>query len=146
MVGMELEEILRSGKAEKKMREIISQQGGDPKIMPEDIDVGEHTHDVKSAHSGRVFWIDNNALVEVARAAWAPKDREASVILHKKLGDSVKKGEPLFSIYASKARKIDRAVDMLEEIRVYGVAEKGEMLIHRVKEVPLAKKAFILER
>lgn len=33
-------EILKSGKAEKKLREIIEAQGGDPNVKPEDISVG----------------------------------------------------------------------------------------------------------
>ena len=137
--------ILNSGKAEKKMREIISQQGGDPNVKPEDVGVGEYTFDVKSKNSG-TLWIDNNALVEVARAAGAPKDKEAGVILHKKLGERVRKGESLFTIYAAKSRKIERARKHLEEFRVCRVAEKGEMLIQMVKDIPISKKAFILER
>ena len=138
--------ILNSGKAEKKMREIISQQGGDPNVKPEDIVVGEYTFDVKSKNAGTLLWIDNNALVEVARAAGAPKDKEAGVILHKKLGERVRKGESLFTLYAAKSRKIERARKHLEEVRVCRVAEKGEMLIQMVKDIPISKKAFILER
>ena len=138
--------ILNSGKAEKKMREIISQQGGNPDVKPEDVAVGEYTFNMKSNNAGSVLWVDNNALVEIARAAGAPKDKEAGVILHKKLGERVRKGELLFTIYAAKSRKIERARKLLEEVRVYGVAEKGEMLIQRVKDIPISKKAFILER
>lgn len=145
--GVELAaEILRSGKAERKIREIIAQQGGNAKIMPEDIAIGEHVFIVKAENAGYLQWMDNNALVEVARATGAPKDREAGVILHKKVGERVKKGEPLFTIYSAKSRKIDRAMKLLEDVRVCGVAEKGEILIHRVKEIPVPKKAFILER
>ncbi|MBM3898231.1 MAG: AMP phosphorylase [Thaumarchaeota archaeon] len=139
-------EILKSGKAEKKMREIIAEQGGDAKIRPEDIEIGERTFDLRSNNSGNLQWVDNNALVEVARAAGAPKDKEAGIVLHKKLGDRVKKGESLFTIYSASSRKIERAKKVVEEIRVCGVAEKGEMLIHSVKEIPVPKKAFILER
>ena len=139
-------QILKSGKAEKKMREIISQQGGNPNVTPEDIEVGEYTFDVKSENAGNLLWIDNNGLVEVARAAGAPKDKEAGVLLHKKLGERVRKGESLFTIYSAKSRKMEMARKLLEEVRVCGVAEKGEMLIQRVREIPVPKKAFILER
>lgn len=138
-------EVLKSGRAEKKMREIIGCQGGDEKIQPEDIAVGEHIFNLVSENSGNIKWVDTIALVEVARAAGAPKDREAGVILHKKFGENVKKGGKLLTVYASKSRKLERAIEMLQETPVFSVGEKGEMLIHRVKEVP-PTKAFILER
>ncbi|MBI2126364.1 MAG: AMP phosphorylase [Thaumarchaeota archaeon] len=144
--GVELAaEVLKSGKAEKKMREIIDQQGGDGKIRPEDIAVGEHTFNLVSENSGSIRWIDTTALVEVARAAGAPKDREAGVILNKKFGENVKKSEKLLTVYSSKSRKLERTIEMLQAMPVFAVGEKGEMLIHRVKEVP-PTKAFILER
>lgn len=51
----------------------------------------------------------------------------------------------MLTVHASKSRKLERAVEMLQEMPVFSVGEKGEMLIHRVKEVP-PTKAFILER
>ncbi|MEM5879659.1 MAG: thymidine phosphorylase, partial [Candidatus Aenigmatarchaeota archaeon] len=45
-------EILKSGKAEKKMREIIAAQGGNEKITPEEIEVGENKIDITAEKSG----------------------------------------------------------------------------------------------
>ncbi len=140
------EEILRSGKAEKKMREIIYQQGGDSEIKPEEIKTGEYGLEINSEDSGIVLWIDNNALVEVARAAGAPKDKEAGILLHKKLNDPVKKGERLFTVYTNKQKKLQRVEKVLSEEKVFGVADRREMLVHKVKETGVTKKSFILER
>lgn len=139
-------ETLRSGKAEKKMREIIECQGGDSKIRPDDIAVGDEQFTVCSKKSGNLLWIDNTSIVEVARLAGAPSDMGAGVLLHKKIGDNVKKSEPLFTIYAERSAKLQRALEEFEKTEVIGVGDRIEMLIHEVKERPVTKKAFILER
>jgi AMP phosphorylase len=138
--------IINSGKAEEKMREIISEQGGNGKIKPEDITVGEHILDFHSKDSGYILWIDNHVLTEVARAAGSPKDKGAGVLLHKKLGDKIKRGEKLFTIYTEKTRKLRRVEKLLEEEKIMGIGERMEMLIGEIKEAPIHKKVFILER
>jgi len=139
-------EIYRSGKAEEKLREIIFEQGGNPEIMPEDIKIGEFGLDIYAENSGFVFWINNSAIVEVARAAGSPKDKGAGILLYKKIGDVVKKGEKLFTVYAEKARKLRRVEKALEEEKVMGVGKRMEMLIKEIKEIEKHKKTFILER
>lgn len=139
-------EILNSGKAEKKMREIIAAQGGCEKITPEEIQVGENKLDIIAERDGIVLWLNNAGINEVARAAGSPKDRGAGVLLYKKLNDKVSKGEKLLTIYAEKSRKLERAKEVFEENNVIGVGDRREMLIQEVKEVPLHKKTFILER
>lgn len=139
-------EVLRSGKAERKLREIIAEQGGDPDVKPEDIPIGEHSLDVKSSVGGVVQWIDNQKLVEVARTAGSPRDVGAGVLLHKKLGDKVGREEKLLTVYAENASKLQRVEKMLEEVRVLAVGEKMEMLLGEIKEAPVHEKVFILER
>lgn len=139
-------EALKSGKAEAKMREIISAQGGDGNIKPEEIEIGRHRMDICSESTGYVLWINNTGLAEVARAAGSPKDTGAGVRLYKKLGDHIKKGGPLFTIYSEKVRKLKRAEKIMEAERLMGIGKRMEMLIHEVKELPVHKKAFILER
>ena len=139
-------EILKSGKAEKKLREIIEAQGGDPNVKPEDIHIGDETFTVRSEKSGYLLWINNASLVEMARLAGAPKDKGAGIRLHKKIGDPVRKKDPLFTVYAERNIKLERAINRLEESYVLGVGERREMLIHEVKELPVPKKTFMLER
>jgi len=138
--------ILKSGKAEKKLREIMEAQGGDPEIEPEDIAVGNQTFTVRSEEAGYLLWINSASLVEIARRAGAPKDKGAGIYLYKKIGDKVKKNEPLFTIYAERNLKLQRALDELEKVHVLGVGKRMEMLIHEVKERPVTKKTFMLER
>ena len=138
--------ILKSGKAEKKMREIMGQQGGNPNIKPDDIEIGEHRIDLKCEVAGTLLWMDNNLLVSVARAAGAPKDKKAGILIHKKIGDKVKTGESIIEVFSEKATKHGLAEKVIQEARPFGIGDRMEMRIRDVKEIPVAKKAFILER
>ncbi|MDI6807085.1 MAG: hypothetical protein QMD14_04755, partial [Candidatus Aenigmarchaeota archaeon] len=137
---------LSSRKAEKKLREIIEAQGGNPKIKPEDIEVGRYKFDIFSKKKGLLLWVNNTSLTTIARAAGAPKDKGAGIKIYKKIGDTVKEGEKLLTIYAEKARKLKRAEEVLKEEQIVDVGKRMEMLIHEVREMPVHKKMFVLER
>jgi len=139
-------EVLKTGRAEEKLREIIGAQGGDPKIKPDDIPLGSEKITVYSRRKGIVLWIDNASIVEAARLAGAPKDKGAGVLLHKKIGDKVSEAESLATIFAERAGKLERAINIFEDFPAIGVGDRMNMLIHEVRERPVAKKAFILER
>ncbi|MDI6721224.1 MAG: AMP phosphorylase [Candidatus Aenigmarchaeota archaeon] len=126
-------EVIESGGAEEKMRQIIKAQGGDAGIMPDDIPYARYKYEVKSEYSGVVSAISNKSLVAVSNAAGTPKDKLAGIRLHKKIGDSVKKGEALFTIYAEKRDKLKKAAARAKEI--YNIIDHGrnEMLIEMVK-------------
>jgi AMP phosphorylase len=104
-------EILNSGKALEKMREIIQAQGGEI-IRADDVPVGDKTYTLKAAKEGAVESVYNRTIVKIARAAGAPKDKGAGVYLHKKRGEVVKEGDSLITIYAEKEWKLDNAIDI----------------------------------
>jgi AMP phosphorylase len=139
-------EALRSGKAERKMREIIAAQGGDPKISPEEIAVGDQNFSFRSDRSGHVLWINNSSVADLARFAGCPKDSRAGMLLHKKIGDIVHEGEPLFTIFAERSINLQRALDRLEGLTVMGVGDRMDMLIHEVAQRPVTKRSFALDR
>ncbi|MEM0148451.1 MAG: AMP phosphorylase [Candidatus Micrarchaeaceae archaeon] len=125
-------EILRSGKAEKKLREIIGEQGGDPNIKASSIHIGKYSHTFFSKISGRVFHMDNTALAYAVRVAGAPLDKEAAIILNKKLNDPVKKGEALFTLYARTAPLLKDAEAYIEHANPVLVSAGSSMLIERI--------------
>ncbi|PVX24258.1 MAG: AMP phosphorylase, partial [Candidatus Bathyarchaeum sp.] len=65
--------LLKSGKAEAKLREIIAEHGGDPNVKPEDIEIGKQVAEVYSDETGRIQWINNRSIAHIAREAGAPK-------------------------------------------------------------------------
>ncbi len=139
-------DILESGKAETKMREIIKAQGGNPLIKPEDIKIGKHTLLVRSEKTGQVLWIENRIIVEIGRAAGAPKDKGAGIMFNKKNGDFVKKGEVLFTVYAEKQYRLKRVKNILMNQPPMGVGSKTDMLIHKIEEIPIVERTFVIDR
>jgi AMP phosphorylase len=122
-------ELLEKGKALEKMRQIIEIQGGDPKVKAEDIQPGEHVHEVHAPISGYVVALDNKALISLARTAGAPHDNGAGLYLHAKKGTRVKKGDAIFTIYADKGWRLQKAIE--EGRRLMPVVVEG-MLLDRI--------------
>ncbi len=104
------EDILTSGKAHKKLMEIIEAQGGNPAVKSEEIEIGEKCEDILAPAGGYVVAFFNKRLVELARMAGAPADKLAGVIIHRKMGEMVKKGEPLITICSSSDWQLESAV------------------------------------
>ena len=145
----EAKKILKTGKAEKKLREIIAAQGGDPEIKPEDIEIGPKIAEIQSNETGSIQWINNRTIAQIARVAGAPKTKGAGVLLKKKMGDKVNKGDILFQIYSKNRQKLNSAVLLAKNINPIGITGKfGEkMLVDRIPSKKIYyEKPFILER
>ncbi|MDH3501385.1 MAG: AMP phosphorylase [Nitrosopumilus sp.] len=138
--------ILESGKAEKKMRDIIKTQGGNSSVLPEDIKIGNHTLFIRSEKSGQVLWMENRIIVDIGRAAGAPKDKGAGIVFNKKIGDHVEKGELLFTIFAEKSHKLDRVKYILTNQSPIGIGKRSDMLIHKITESPTVERTFVIDR
>jgi AMP phosphorylase len=123
------QELLSKGKALEKFKKIIEIQGGDPKIKSGDITPGEHQFVVKAPTSGYVIEMNNKSLITLARIAGAPHDRGAGILLHAKKGKLIKAGEPLFSIYADRSWRLQKALE--EGRRLMPVLVEG-MLLDRI--------------
>ena len=153
MVGVEngrvmAENMLDSGKAEKKMREIIEAQGGKPAIKPEDLPVGSEVAEVRSEHAGKVIWLSTEDIVRIAREAGAPKEKGAGLILHSKLGDTVHKNNVLFEIFAERSSKLASALELAKQLSPIVLTKKPaeKMVLDRVPEKLSREKSFSLDR
>lgn len=124
-------DILTSGKASKKMCEIIEMQGGNPKTLPEDIAVGQNRAELKAPCDGFVTNVSNNAITAIARAAGAPREKGAGVALRWKRGYKVKKNDVLLEIYAERSTKLNDAYSLA--LSLNPVTVEG-MLLHKVPE------------
>jgi len=124
--------LLSSGKALEKFQQIIEIQGGDPQVKSDDIVVGEHQFVVNSPASGYVIEMNNASLISLARTAGAPHDRGAGILLHAKKGKLIKAGEPLFTIYAERSWRLQKAVE--EGRQLMPIIVEG-MLLDRVPAI-----------
>jgi AMP phosphorylase len=108
-------DILKSGKAYQKMKEIIEAQGGNPNIKPDEIPLGDKRYVVVAPTDGYISSISNSAINAIARAAGAPLDKGAGVKLYAKMGYAVKKGDPIIEIYAERSTKLKEAIDIISK-------------------------------
>jgi AMP phosphorylase len=89
---------------------------------------------------GYVNGIRNKELVALARAAGAPKDKGAGVLLHKKRGNRVDDGEPVLTIYADSQAKLEQAVELSRKFNP--VTIEGMIL----QKLPYVSRTTVIER
>lgn len=100
------EEILRTGKAFDKFREIIKAQGGSIKrLIP-----GKFKHDILANKTGKILEINNKTINLLARIAGCPADKSAGIYLHVHKDDKVKKNEKILTIYSESGSRLRVAV------------------------------------
>lgn len=153
MVGAEnprfiAENMIKSGKAIKKMREIIEAQGGNPNVKPDDLPIGPKHAAVRSDRAGKVLWLSTDDLVRIARMAGAPKEKGAGILLHAKLGETVRKDGVLLEIYAERSSKLNAAVELAKQLSPIVLSKKPEerMVLDLIPEKATHEKSFMLDR
>ncbi|VVB79693.1 AMP phosphorylase [uncultured archaeon] len=101
-------EILQSGKAFEKFKQIIKRQNGNLNRL-------EHTskfkQDIISDKSGKVSEFDNKSLAFIARLAGCPSDKFTGIYLYRHLGDRIEKGQPLLTLYSESRTRLDDAIE-----------------------------------
>jgi AMP phosphorylase len=102
-------ELLDSGDAHRKFLEIVEAQNGRKDLKSTDLEPGKYSHDIVASNAGYVHTIGNKEVVNIAKAAGAPADKGAGLLIFKKKGQRVEKGEVLMTIYAESEAKLQRA-------------------------------------
>lgn len=100
-------EMLYSGLAYEKFCEIIKAQGGDAKAWLKE---SKYNHTIISKHSGTIKKIDNVGINYLARLAGCPNDKSSGAYLYKHIGESIKSGENILTIYSESNEKLNQAV------------------------------------
>ncbi len=108
------QDVLDSGDALIKMREIIKAQGKVKKPS-----LGKFRYQVRSGKIGKIISIDSDSIAKIARIAGAPIDKGAGLYLHQKSGKVVRKGELLFTIYSQNKDKLDLAIKIMRNNHPY---------------------------
>lgn len=102
-------EILTSGLAFKKMKEIIGAQGGNSNIDSEDLKPGNHMFDVKAKKNGIVNNVNIVNIAMLSRLLGAPDQKGAGIYLYKKTGEKIDAGEPIYAMYSQKMYNLKEA-------------------------------------
>jgi len=108
--------ILESGKAYRKMIEIIKAQGK-KQTDPEKIKIGQKTYNHKAERSAKIKKISNYSISKIARMAGTPQDKGAGIYLYKHTGDRVKKGEVIYTIFSENKTELEYAVDTAKKLK-----------------------------
>ncbi len=100
------EKILDTGAAWAKFQALCEAQGGmrEPPVAP-------HRHDITAEKNGMVTEIHNRRVALTAKLAGAPDAPAAGVEMHVKVGDPVKRGQPLFTLHAEAKGELSYALD-----------------------------------
>jgi len=114
-------EMLTSGKALAKMREIIRAQGGHPDVHSEQMHPGRYVHEAKSRKKGRVHAIDNQQITVICRILGCPTDKKAGMYLNRKLDEAVDSGDILCTLYSSDKWRLQEAAETIKNVPVYRV-------------------------
>lgn len=113
--GKKAKEMLESGKAYRKMQEIIKAQGGNPNIKPEDIELGKYNYTLKAKKTGIIKDINTNTISHSAKIAGAPLDKEAGIYMYKHEGEYVSKGDKILKLYTMSKSKLKFAKRALKQ-------------------------------
>ena len=105
------QEILSSGKAFEKFKQIISAQKG--KLTLEN--KTHFTQIVKAKHSMYIKHIDNEKISSLARICGCPSDKYAGIVLHVHVGDRIKKNQALLTLYTESKSRLHEAMKFIDD-------------------------------
>ncbi|MBV5121599.1 pyrimidine-nucleoside phosphorylase [Bacillus halotolerans] len=133
-----LEEVMKNGKALEKFKDFLKNQGGDSSIVddPSKLPQAAYHIDVPAKEAGVVSEIVADEIGVAAMllgAGRATKEDEidlaVGILLRKKVGDKVEKGEPLVTLFANRENVDEVIAKVYDNIRIAAEA-KAPKLIH----------------
>ncbi|MEJ2637858.1 MAG: thymidine phosphorylase [Calditrichia bacterium] len=134
---------IADGSAFRKFVEMVKYQGGDPEtvISPEKYPLAAHRQVLQAPRSGFISGFDTRQVglagvqLGAGRArAEDPVDPRAGIVLFRKIGDKVEKGEPLLEIYTNRKASLKEAGERL--LNSIEIGEKApaipELILKRI--------------
>lgn len=134
-----LKENLMNGKAFEKFKLFLRAQGGDVRVadQPELLPQAKFSYDLVAQQSGMIEEITANEIGKVALMLGAGRTTKQSTIdlsvglyLHKKIGDEIKKGEALLTIYSNTKSIHDVKEKLYQSIKISNKKITPPDLIH----------------
>ncbi|MGY0372936.1 pyrimidine-nucleoside phosphorylase [Clostridium sp. JNZ J1-5] len=137
-----LQDIINSGKGLAKLRELVEAQGGDSRFVddPSLFPKPSIVEAVASPQDGYVKGIKADDIGIAALVLGAGRETKESsidlsvgVVLHKKIGDAVKKGEAIATIYANDENKRKQSEEII--LKAYSIVEEKVEPITLIKGI-----------
>lgn len=139
-----LEEVLENGKALDKLKELVINQGGDVKVIEDKslFTIADISHEVRASEEGYVYELDAEKVGISSLLAGAGRETKdddidygAGIVLKKKMGDYVRKGDIIATIYTSDKNRIYESEKVL--LSAYTIKEEKprvEDIIYKIIE------------
>ncbi|WFA05174.1 pyrimidine-nucleoside phosphorylase [Bacillus sp. HSf4] len=136
----QLLEVMKNGKALQKFKGFLQNQGGDSSVAddPAKLPQAAYKIDVPAKEAGVVSEIVADQIGVAAMLLGAGRatkedqiDLAVGIMLRKKVGDTVEKGEPLVTLYANRENVDDVIAKVYENINIAAKAEAPK-LVHTV--------------
>ncbi|MCL4339058.1 thymidine phosphorylase [Patescibacteria group bacterium] len=114
-------QILKSGGALKKMREIIKAQGGDPDIDIPNLKLGSYKYEFPSPKHGTVTSFNNEDLTVIAKILGCPYDKKAGIYIERRIDEKVDNNDILCVLYSSDKWRLSEAKETLKQVPIYKI-------------------------
>jgi len=125
------EESISDGSAYEMFKKLVAAQGGDLSYIdqPDKLPQAKFVEQITTAENGFVHMVNARAIGETSVELGAgrakkgdPVDHAVGIVVHYKVGDEVKKGDVLATVYANDPSKLSAAVNQLKNAFVVGSA------------------------
>lgn len=133
---------IEDGSALEKLRELIAAQGGDPDVTEDYLNLPQSDlcMNVEAWQDGYIVSMDAMKIGQASQNTGAGRSRKddeldlaAGIVLCKKTGDFVRKGESLAKLYCNNAEKAEKAVDELKNaVKINKEQQKKHNLIRKI--------------
>jgi putative thymidine phosphorylase len=106
-------DLLQSGRALEKLKQIIDAQGGNPNVKSSELEIGQYSLEEKADKAGVVLELNSKNITNIAKILGAPKQKGAGIYLNKKIGESFAKGEVLYTLFSQNVYNLKEGKDSL---------------------------------
>ncbi len=106
--------LLESGLALSKMKQIIKAQGGNPNIESKSLKPGKHSFIYTAPKKCAIESYNSKNLTLVARILGAPDMKGSGIFLNKKVGEMIHRGDPICTFYSDSMYNLKEGKDSLK--------------------------------
>lgn len=134
-----LEEVIANGKALEVFKEFVTAQGGDASVIddPSKLEAAKYEIPVLAKEDGYVAEIEADSIGTAAMILGAGRATKESIVdlavglmLHKKIGDEVKKGDTIVTIHSNREDVADVMERIYASYRISPVKVEEPVLVH----------------
>ena len=135
-------QVLSDGRALEKFRQMVRRQGGDDRIIeePERMGSSRYSRDVLAGRTGFIAKTDTREIGRASQHLGAGRLRKedeidftAGIRMHVRIGDFVKEGDVLATLYGADSRRLEEAEIILEAaIRISAEPTAPPKLIQKI--------------